>query len=109
MYPQFQNSQEFALDGGAIFFTLFPIAMSLMQMKCSFQHFSVQYEFGFRNENVFRVNGGYLKKVMTHKLCQNVNFMGYHYSNWHVLLNISSISLLSRVHDTSVYFEIQKE
>ena len=24
------------------FLTLYPIAMSLMQMKCSFQHFSVQ-------------------------------------------------------------------
>ena len=27
----------------------------------------------------------------------------------HVLLNILSISLLSRVHDTSGYFEIQKD
>ena len=30
-------------------------------MKCSFQHFSVQYEYGFRNENVLRVKEGYLK------------------------------------------------
>ena len=50
---------------------------------------------------------------MTHKLCQNVNF-----ENWgntiqigilHALLNILSIFLLSRVHDTSGYFEMQKE
>ena len=54
--------------------TLFPKATSLMQMKCSFQHLSDQYEFGFRNENVLRVKGGYLKKVMTHKLCQNADF-----------------------------------
>ena len=34
-YPQFQNSQEFALDGVVIFFTYWPIATSLMQMECS--------------------------------------------------------------------------
>ena len=29
------------------FLTLWPIATSLMQMKCRLQHLSVQYEFGF--------------------------------------------------------------
>ena len=76
MYPQFQNSQEFALDGGAIFLTLFPIAMSLMQMKCSFQHFSVQYEFGFRNENVLRVNGGLFKKSHDSQIVPKCEFYG---------------------------------
>ena len=83
-----------------------------MQIKCSFQHLSVQHEFGFRNENVLRMKRGYLK-VMTHKLCQNANFenggttiqIGF----LHVLLNILSISLLCWVHDTSGYFEMQKE
>ena len=42
--------------------TVWSIATSLMQMKCSFQHFSVQYEFGFRNEKVLGVKGGYFKK-----------------------------------------------
>ena len=46
MHTQFQNSQEFALDGGVIL-TYWPIATSLMQIGCSFQHFSVQNEFGF--------------------------------------------------------------
>ena len=31
-------------------------------MECSFQHFSVEYEFGFLNENVLSVKGGYFKK-----------------------------------------------
>ena len=33
-YPQFQNSEESALDGGD-------------EVKCSFQDLNVQYEFGF--------------------------------------------------------------
>ena len=33
-----------------------------MQIECSFQHFSVQYDFGFWNENVLRVKGGYFNK-----------------------------------------------
>ena len=52
-------------------------------------------------------------KVMTHKLCQNENFENggttIQIGILHVLLNILSISLLSRVHDTSGYFKIQKE
>ena len=32
-------------------------------MECSFGHFSVQYEFGFRNENVLLVKWGYFKKL----------------------------------------------
>ena len=55
---------------------------------------------------------GLFQKVTTHKLCQNANFkngvntiqMGILY----VLFNILSISLLSRVYDTSCYFEVQK-
>ena len=39
VYPQFQNSQEFTLDGGVFF--------DILAMECSFQHFSIQYEFGF--------------------------------------------------------------
>ena len=53
------------------------------------------------------------QKVTTHKLCQIENFengvttiqMGI----LHVLINILSISLLSRVHDTSGYFKMQKD
>ena len=93
--------------------TLCPIATSLMQMKWLFQHFIVQYEFGFRNCNVLRVKEGYLKK--SH---DSHNKPKWEFRKWgttiqigimHVLLNILSISLLSWVHDTSVYFEMQKE
>ena len=42
--------------------TYWPIALSLMQMECSFQHFSVQYEYEFLNENFLCVKGGYFKK-----------------------------------------------
>ena len=49
---------------------------------------------------------------MTHKLCQNANFengvIPIQIGMLHVLLNILSITLLSRVHDLSGYFEIQK-
>ena len=50
---------------------------------------------------------------MTHKLCQNANFENggttIQIGTLHVLLNILSISLLSRVNDMSGYFEMQKE
>ena len=54
---------------------------------------------------------GFFQRVMTNKLCQNANFknggttikMGI----LHILLNILAISLLSRVHDTSCYLEMQ--
>ena len=49
---------------------------------------------------------------MTHKLCQNANFENggttTQIGTLRVLLNILSISLLSRVHGTSGYFEMQK-
>ena len=52
-------------------------------------------------------------KVMTDKLCQNANFENggttIQIGIVHVLLNILSISVLSRVHDTSDYFEMQKD
>ena len=50
---------------------------------------------------------------MTHKLCQNANFENGGtitiIGTLRVLLNILSISLLSRVHDTSGSFEMQKD
>ena len=53
------------------------------------------------------------QNVMTHKLCQNANFENggttIQVNILHVLLNILSISSLSRVHDTSVNFEIPKD
>ena len=49
---------------------------------------------------------------MTHKLCQNANFENggttIQVGMLHVQLNIVSIALLSRVHDTSGYFEMLK-
>ena len=55
---------------------------------------------------------GLFKKVMTYKLCQNANFKNggttIQMDILHVLLNMLPISLLSRVHDTSGYFEVQK-
>ena len=56
---------------------------------------------------------GLFKKVTTHKLCQNANFengsVTIQICILHVLLNILSIYLLSRVHDTSGYYKMQKE
>ena len=43
-------------------------------MESSFQHFSVQYVFGLRNEYVLRVRWVFSPKIMTHKLCQKANF-----------------------------------
>ena len=55
---------------------------------------------------------GLFQKVMTHKLCQNANFenggVTIQIGILHLLLNILSISLLSGVHDTPGYFEMQK-
>ena len=54
---------------------------------------------------------GLFQNVMTHKLCQNANFENggttIQIGILHVLLNILSVSLLSLVHDTSGYFEMQ--
>ena len=51
--------------------------------------------------------------MMTHNLCQNANFENGGITAQNgilcVLLNILSICLLSRVHDTSGYFEMQKD
>ena len=81
-----------------------------MQMKCSFQHFCVQYEFGFWNENVLRVQGGYLKKSwLTNCAKMRILIFGgttIQIGILHVLLNILFISLLSTVHNTSGYFEV---
>ena len=53
----------------------------------------------------FLCERGLFQKVMTHKLCQNANIENggttIQIGTLHVLLNILSISLLSRVHDTS--------
>ena len=59
------------------------------------------------------MKGGYFQKVMTHKLWQNAIYenegTAIQIGILHALLNILSISLLSRVHDTPGYFELQKE
>ena len=56
---------------------------------------------------------GLFQKVMTHKLCQKANFenggIAIQIGILHVLSNILSISLLSRVQDTPSYFEMEKE
>ena len=56
---------------------------------------------------------GLFRKVITHKMCQNTNFENggttIQIGILHVLLGILSISLLSKVHDTSGYFEMQKD
>ena len=50
---------------------------------------------------------------MTHKMCQNANFENggttIQIGILHVLLNVLSIDSLPRLHDTSGYFEMQKE
>ena len=55
---------------------------------------------------------GLFRKVITPKLCQNANFENggttIQFGILHVLFNLLSISLLSKVHDTSGYFEMQK-
>ena len=55
---------------------------------------------------------GLFQKVMTHKLCQSANFENgdttIQIGILHELLNILLMSLLSRIHDTSVNFEMQK-
>ena len=45
-----------------------PTATTIVLEECSFQHLRVQYEFGFRNENVLRVKIGYFHIAMSHKL-----------------------------------------
>ena len=56
---------------------------------------------------------GLFQKVTTCKLCQNANFENggttIQIGILHVLLNILSMSLLSRVHDTFCYFKMQKD
>ena len=56
---------------------------------------------------------GLFQNVMTHKLCQNANFVNggttIQVSILHALFNILSISSLPRAHDTSFNFESQKE
>ena len=58
------------------------------------------------------MNGGYFE-VITHKLCQNANFENrgntIQIGILHEMFNILSISLLSKVHDTSGYFVMQKD
>ena len=56
---------------------------------------------------------GLFHKVITHILCQNANFenggTNIQIGILHLLLNIFSISILSRIHGTSDYFEMQKD
>ena len=100
------------MDGGVIFDKLANSNESHADGVFFLTFFSVQYEFGFWNENVLRVKGGYFKKVTTRKSCQNANFENggttIQINILHALLNILSNSLLFRVHDTSGYFEMQK-
>ena len=55
---------------------------------------------------------GLLQKVMAYKLCQNAIFKNggttIQMGILHLPLNILPMSLLSRVHDTSGYFEMIK-
>ena len=82
-------------------------------MECSFQHLSVQYEFGLLNANLLRVKGGYFKKSrLTNCAKMRILKKGgttIQISMVHVLINFISISLLSMVHETSCYFEMQKD
>ena len=59
----------------------------------------------------FARESGLFQKVMTYNLCQNANFKKWgttiQMGILHVLLNMLPISLLSMVHDTSGYFEMQ--
>ena len=78
-----------------------------MQMECLFQQFCVQYDFGFWNENILHVKGGYCT-MHDSQIVPKCEFWkwGYHYQIGilHILLNI----LLTWVHDTSYYVEMQK-
>ena len=60
MYPQFQNSQELALDGAVIFDTL---ANDDKSHAGGAWVFCIQYEFGSWNENVLCVKMGYYKTL----------------------------------------------
>ena len=57
------------------------------------------------------MNGGYFKKSRLVAIVQNENFENggttIQISILHALINILSISLLSRVYDTSGYFDMQ--
>ena len=60
----------------------------------------------------FEMKTWVISKVMTYESGQNANFKNGDTTNQmgilHVLLSMLSISLLSRVHDTCGYFEVQK-
>ena len=43
-------------------FDTMTISTGPMQKGCSFQHFSVQYEYAILHGNVLSVKGGYFKK-----------------------------------------------
>ena len=66
-----------------------------MQEERSFQHFRVQYGFGFRNENILRVKVDYFSHVNTNWRKMHILKMGVPMPQ--VLLNILSIYLLPRV------------
>ena len=59
------------------------------------------------------MKGGYFKKSRFNKLCQNANFdnrgTAIEIGILHVLINILSISLVSRVHDKFGSFEMQTD
>ena len=72
-YSQFQNSQEFALDGGVIFDTLVNSNESnadgvfISALKCSIGVSLLKWK-------RFTCEKGLFQNVVTHKLCQNANF-----------------------------------
>ena len=64
---------KLAMDGGKVL-AFWSISTTLMQEEHSFQHLSVQYEFGYRNENVLRLKVGYLKKKHVSSIVSKFNF-----------------------------------
>ena len=83
------------------------------QMECSFLRLRVQYEFGFRNENIMWMKGEHLKMLCQtncHKMLNFANFenraTNIQRGIIHVLLN--SLLLYSRVEATSGFFEMQE-
>ena len=79
-------------------------------MESSFQHLSVHYFLAFEMKR-FGCERGFFRKVVTHNLCQNANFKNgsttFQIDILQLLLNILSISLLSKKHDMSGYFKMQ--
>ena len=48
-----------------------------MQEQCSFLHLGVQFEYGFRNEKVWRMKIGYFKKSCPTNFDKILNFVKF--------------------------------